>query len=130
MNKLIYNEIQHWSNLISDLGLMNPNITPSHFWQETLWLIDYYDYNKAYLHLLYFKRWFNLNLLFILIWSLLDSSIEMEFLVSDKKTNFSHYACEILRATDVACKSYKRKRSESSVTTIITIYEFSLRFHL
>ena len=26
---------------------------------------------------------------------------------------FSHYACEILRATDVAWKSYKRKRSES-----------------
>ena len=43
---------------------------------------------------------------------------------------FSHYACENLRATDIACKSYKRKRSESSVTTIITIHEFSLRFHL
>ena len=43
---------------------------------------------------------------------------------------FSHYACEILHATDVACKSYKRKRSESSVTTIITIYKFSLRFRL
>ena len=62
--------------------------------------------------------------------SLLDSSIEMEFLVSDESPYFSHYACEILRATDVACKSYKRKRSESSVTTIITIYEFSLRFRL
>ena len=58
--------------------------------------------------------------------SLLDSSIEMEFLVSSDETHespfFSHYTCEILRATDVACKSYKRKRSESSVTTIITIY--------
>ena len=60
-------------------------------------------------------------------------SIEMEFLVSDESPYFSHYACEILRATDGACKSYKRKRSESSVTTIITIiiiYEFSLRFRL
>ena len=35
---------------------------------------------------------------------------------------FSHYACEILRVIDVAYKSYKRKRSESSVTTIITIH--------
>ena len=43
---------------------------------------------------------------------------------------FSHYTCEIVRATDVACKSHKRKRSESSVTTIITIHEFSLRFRL
>ena len=42
----------------------------------------------------------------------------------------ARYACEILRATDVACKSYKRKRSESSVTTIITIHEMSLRFRL
>ena len=40
----------------------------------------------------------------------------------------SHYACEILRAIDVACKSYKRKRSDSSVTTIFTIHEFSQRF--
>ena len=62
--------------------------------------------------------------------SLLDSSIEMEFLVSDESTYFSHYACKILLATDVVCKSYKRKRSISSVTTIITIYEFSLRFRL
>ena len=54
----------------------------------------------------------------------------MEFLVSDESAYFSHYACEILRATDVACKSYKQKRNESSVTTIITIYEFSLRFRL
>ena len=60
----------------------------------------------------------------------LDSSIEMEFLVSDESPYFSHYACEILRATDVACKSYKRKHSECSVTTIITIYEFSLRSRL
>ena len=43
---------------------------------------------------------------------------------------FSHYACEILRPQDVACKSYEQKRSESSVTTIITIHEFSLRFRL
>ena len=55
---------------------------------------------------------------------------EMEFLVSDESLYFSHYACEILHATDVACKSYKRKRSDSSVTTIITIHEFSLRFLL
>ena len=48
--------------------------------------------------------------------SLLDSSIEMEFLVSDESLYFSHYACKMLRATDVACKSYlfKRKHSESS----------------
>ena len=51
-------------------------------------------------------------------------------LVSDKSPYFSQYACEILRATDVACKSYKRKRSASSVTTMITIYEFLLRFRL
>ena len=30
---------------------------------------------------------------------------EMEFLVSDESPYFSHYACEILRATAVACKS-------------------------
>ena len=52
---------------------------------------------------------------------ILDSLIEMDFLVSNESLYFSHYASEILRATDVACKSYKRKRSESSVTTIITI---------
>ena len=46
------------------------------------------------------------------------------------KAPYSHYACEILRATDVACKSDKQKRSESSVSTIITIPEFSLRFRL
>ena len=62
--------------------------------------------------------------------SLMDSSIEVAFLISDESPYFSHYACEILRATDVACKSYKQKRSESSVTTIITIHEFSLRFRL
>ena len=44
-----------------------------------------------------------------LLWSLLATSIEMEFLVSDESPYFSHYACEILRATDVACKSYKAK---------------------
>ena len=69
-------------------------------------------------------------ILSILVWSLLDSLIKMEFLVSDESPYFSHYACEILRATDVAYKSYERKRSESSVTTIITIHEFSLRFRL
>ena len=53
----------------------------------------------------------------------LDTSIEMEFLVSDESPYFPHYACEILRATDVACKSYKRKRSESSVTTKFTTFE-------
>ena len=52
--------------------------------------------------------------------SLLDFSIEMEFLVSDESPYFSHYACEMLCATDVAGKSYKQKRSESSVTTIIS----------
>ena len=65
--------------------------------------------------------------------SLLDSSIEIEFLVSDESSYFSHYECKFLRATDVACKSYKRERSESSeivVTTIITIYELSLRFRM
>ena len=44
--------------------------------------------------------------------SLLDSSIEMEFLVSDESPYFSHYAWEILQM--FACKSYKRKRSENS----------------
>ena len=58
--------------------------------------------------------------------SLMDSSIEVEFLITDESPYFPHYACEILRQTDVACKSYKRKRSDSSVTTIITIHEFSL----
>ena len=52
--------------------------------------------------------------------SLMDSSIEVEFLISDENPYFSHYACEILRATNVACKSYKRKLSESSVTTKFT----------
>ena len=52
----------------------------------------------------------------------MDSSIEVELLISDESPYFSHYACEILRATDAACKSYKRKRSGSSVTTIITIH--------
>ena len=60
----------------------------------------------------------------------MDSSIEVEFLISDESPYFSHYACEILSATDVACKNYKRKRSNSSVTTIITIHGFSLCFRL
>ena len=62
--------------------------------------------------------------------SLMDSSIKVEFLISDESPYFSHYVCEILHATDVAGKSYKRKRSDSSVTTIITIHEFLLRFRL
>ena len=44
-------------------------------------------------------------------------------LVSDESPYFSYYACEFLHATDVACKSYKRKRSESSVTTKFTTFE-------
>ena len=47
--------------------------------------------------------------------SLMDSSIDVEFLISDESPYFSHYACEILCATDVACKSYERKRRDSSV---------------
>ena len=62
--------------------------------------------------------------------SLLDSSIEMVFLVSDESPYFSQYACEILRATEVACKSYKRKRSESSVTTKFTTFESMDRFNV
>ena len=62
--------------------------------------------------------------------SLMDSSIEVEFLIPDESPCFSHYACEIVRATDVACISYKRKRSDSSVTSINTIREFLLRFCL
>ena len=56
---------------------------------------------------------------------LLDSSIEMEILISDESPYFSRYACKMLQATDVACKSYKRKRSEISemvVTTILFIF--------
>ena len=65
--------------------------------------------------------------------SLLDSSIEIEFLVSDESSYFSHYPSKIRHATDVDFKSYNQKCSESSeivVTTIITIYEPSLRFRL
>ena len=51
----------------------------------------------------------------------LDLSIEVEFLISDESPYFSYYVCEILRATDVVCKSYKRNCSESLITTIITI---------
>ena len=40
--------------------------------------------------------------------------IEMEFWVTDESSYFSHYACTMLCATYIACKSYKRKRSESS----------------
>ena len=39
--------------------------------------------------------------------SLMDSSIEVEFLTSDESPFVSHYACEILRTTDVACKNYE-----------------------
>ena len=62
--------------------------------------------------------------------SLLDSSIKMEFLVSDESSYLFHYPSKIQHATDVDFKSYKRKCSESSeivVTTIISIYELSLR---
>ena len=51
----------------------------------------------------------------------------MEFLVSDESPYFTHYACEILRPTDVACKSYKRKRSENSWMVIMVVTE---RFRL
>ena len=34
--------------------------------------------------------------------SLMDSSIEVEFLISDENPYFSHYACEIVCATDDA----------------------------
>ena len=54
----------------------------------------------------------------------------MEFLVSDESPYFSHYTCEIVRATDVNCKSYKRKRSESSVTTKFTTFESMDRFNV
>ena len=49
------------------------------------------------------------------------------------KLLFFYYLSKIRHATDVDFKSYRRKYSESSeivVTTIITIYELSLRFHL
>ena len=54
----------------------------------------------------------------------------MEFLVSDESPYFSHYAREILHATDVACKSYEQKRSESSVTTKFTTFESMDRFNV
>ena len=63
----------------------------------------------------------------------LDSSIEMEFLVSDESPHFSHYVFKILLATDmtyVVGKSYKRKRSISSEIVVTTIFELSLRFRL
>ena len=55
---------------------------------------------------------------------------------SDESPYFSHYPSKIRHAADAAdvdFKSYTRKCSESSeivVTTIITIYELSLRFRL
>ena len=53
--------------------------------------------------------------------SLLGSSIEMEFLVSDESSYFSHYPSKIRHATDVDFKSYKRKCSESSEIVVTTI---------
>ena len=58
----------------------------------------------------------------------------MEFLVSDESPYFSQYTYEMLRARDVSCKSYKRKRTESSVTTKLTTCEsmdiFNLNFYI
>ena len=56
----------------------------------------------AYLNL---RKWgihFYDFLLKVVIMITLDSSIEMEFFVSDESPYFSHYACEILHATDIA----------------------------
>ena len=44
---------------------------------------------------------YELSLRCIMVRSLTDSSIEVEFLISDESPYFSHYACEMLRATDV-----------------------------
>ena len=41
-----------------------------------------------------------------MIRSLLDSAIEMEFLVSEESPYFSHHPCKILRPRDVDFKSY------------------------
>ena len=41
--------------------------------------------------------------------SLLDSSIEIEFLVSDESPYFSHYTCEIVK---VICDVIKQNQSE------------------
>ena len=63
--------------------------------------------------------------------SLLDSSIEMEFLVSDESPYFPHYPCKMLFATDVVCKTYKRKRicSISLVTPFLNFrYVFACNF--
>ena len=46
--------------------------------------------------------------------SLLDLSIKMQILVSEERPYISHHPGNILRATDVAFKSYKRQCSESS----------------
>ena len=54
-------------------------------------------------------------------------------MVSEESPYFSYHPCKILRPRDFDFKSYKRKCSESSdivVTTIITIYELSLRCRL
>ena len=69
------------------------------------------------------------NLCFIPV-SLLEIPIGIDILISEESPYFSHYACEILRATDVACKSYKRKRSKSSVTTKFTTFESMDRFNV
>ena len=46
--------------------------------------------------------------------SLSDSLIEMEFLVSDESPYFSHYACEILHATDVISENVAKVRLPQS----------------
>ena len=60
--------------------------------------------------------------------SLLDSSIEMEFLVLHESSYFSHHACKILRATDV-------KVISENVAKVLNYcgyhhFELSLRFRL
>ena len=43
--------------------------------------------------------------------------IGIEMLISEESPYFSHYAREILRATDVACKSYKLLLSKIRTAT-------------
>ena len=43
---------------------------------------------------------------YVRVTKLLDSSIKMEFLVSDGSSYFSHYSSKIQHATDVDFKSY------------------------
>ena len=60
----------------------------------------------------------------------LDSSIEMEFLVSDESPYFSHYACKILRAQMLPVKVISENVGESSEIVVTTIFELLLRFRL